>query len=105
MADIHPYNYPPPFTSVLLTECRPAWEPWKQGIYQVILALTMYLAPVVLMVLTYTHIALVLWLHNIPGDSVQGELGGGGVLRSGNESQSDLLLLWKHRSQRTQRWW
>ncbi|KAK7484040.1 hypothetical protein BaRGS_00024652 [Batillaria attramentaria] len=76
VADIDPYDYPPPFKSVLLTACMPAWEDWKQSIYQIILAVVMYLAPMVLMSLTYTHIALVLWVQEIPGDSVQsgGEL-------------------------------
>ncbi|KAL8621663.1 hypothetical protein ACOMHN_024634 [Nucella lapillus] len=72
VADTHPYPFPPPFQSALLTVCRPSWEPWKQSIYQLILALAMYLAPMVLMILTYTHIALVLWMQEIPGDSFHG---------------------------------
>ena len=73
VADTHPFDYPPPFTSVLLTECRPSWESWKQSIYQIILAIGLYLAPMILMILTYTHIALVLWMQEIPGDSIQGK--------------------------------
>ena len=73
VADIQPFNYPPPFTSVLLTQCGPSWEFWKQSIYQVILAIALYLAPMILMILTYTHIALVLWMQEIPGDSIQGK--------------------------------
>ncbi|KAK7088984.1 orexin receptor type 2-like [Littorina saxatilis] len=72
VADTHAYEFPPPFKSVLLTDCRPSWESWKQSIYQIILAIALYLAPIVLMTLTYTHIALVLWMQEIPGDSIQG---------------------------------
>ncbi|XP_076462821.1 orexin receptor type 2-like [Babylonia areolata] len=100
VADTHPYNYPPPFTSVLLTECGPAWEPWKQSIYQVILALAMYLAPMLLMLMTYIHIALVLWMQEIPGHSMQGVCGGrrpvvngtrGAATRGGGVSSSSRL--------------
>ena len=38
-----------------------------------ILAIALYLAPMILMILTYTHIALVLWMQEIPGDSIQGK--------------------------------
>ena len=74
VSDTHPHAFNPPFQSVLLTACRPSWEEWKQSIYQIILALAMYLAPMVLMILTYTHIALVLWMQEIPGDSIQGNV-------------------------------
>lgn len=57
-----------PLTKVRpLTPSRPSWDPLNQGIYQIILALIFYVLPMILMGLTYTHIACVLWKQDIPG--------------------------------------
>lgn len=58
------------------SSCRPSWDALNQGIYQLVLALLFYVLPMVLMALTYTHIATVLWKHEIPGVVVGAKISG-----------------------------
>ncbi|ESO92447.1 hypothetical protein LOTGIDRAFT_52425, partial [Lottia gigantea] len=74
VAQTYPYVYKPPFTSFLLTSCRPSWDPWVQSIYQTALMIVMYLFPLTLMALTYANIAYVLWRKEIPGEIRKYEL-------------------------------
>ncbi|KAH9496803.1 Orexin receptor type 2 [Bulinus truncatus] len=69
-ADTSPYSFPERIKTVLLTKCGPTWDDLNQGIYQVIVTVLFYLIPMILMALTYSHIATVLWRHEIPGDVV-----------------------------------
>ncbi|XP_025110290.1 orexin receptor type 2-like [Pomacea canaliculata] len=77
VADAERYKFPGTFESIVLTGCKPVWDAWKQSIYQVFLAVAMYIAPIVLMSLTYAHIAFVLWKVAIPGNSCQSVMAGG----------------------------
>lgn len=75
----NPYNYPGDFQTIYLTTCAPAWLEWKQIIYQISLVIVMYVCPLVLMGLTYTNIAVVLWRNDIPGQAEMGQYSKGFV--------------------------
>lgn len=53
--------------TVLLTSCRPGWKQNQQMVHQIVLLVLLYVLPLILMGITYTQIAIVLWRGNIPG--------------------------------------
>ena len=46
---------------------RPLWDDLNQSIFHIIQAVFFYVLPMAMMALTYTHVASVLWRHEIPG--------------------------------------
>lgn len=65
-------SYFPSEYTILLTTCKPGWSEEKQTIYQIVVLIVLYIIPMLLMAITYTHIALVLWKGNIPGATESG---------------------------------
>ena len=52
----------------LLISCRPSWPSMSnQVVYQGLMMVLMYLLPLILMTVTYSMIAVVLWTGRIPG--------------------------------------
>ncbi|XP_071118743.1 orexin receptor type 2-like [Haliotis cracherodii] len=89
----NPYNYPGDFQTIYLTTCAPAWLEWKQIIYQISLVIVMYVCPLVLMALTYTNIAVVLWRNDIPGQAEMGQYSKGKkpMIEGKGKSQEDKI--------------
>ncbi|BFZ16476.1 hypothetical protein BsWGS_19515 [Bradybaena similaris] len=93
VAEATPYNFPNRISTKLLTMCKPSWDPLNQGIYQIILALIFYVLPMILMGLTYTHIACVLWKRDIPGAIVNVKHSGRQPMLDGNRNaQEDQIV-------------
>ncbi|RUS78670.1 hypothetical protein EGW08_013558, partial [Elysia chlorotica] len=61
------YDFPGNYTSPYLIVCKPLWDDLNQSIYQILQAVFFYFLPMGMMALTYTHVANVLWRHEIPG--------------------------------------
>ncbi|XP_005106214.1 orexin receptor type 2 [Aplysia californica] len=96
VATTHPYPFPGHFTSIYLTRCSPSWNSLNQGIYQILVALFFYLLPMVMMGATYTHIATVLWKHEIPGAVV----GGRKPMLDGNRNSQDEQIMSRRKAAR-----
>ncbi|KAK0052134.1 orexin receptor type 2 [Biomphalaria pfeifferi] len=93
VAETFPYGFPKPFKSIYLTVCRPSWDTTNQGIYHIIVTVVFYLIPMILMAFTYSHIATVLWKHEIPGDVVGTKTQGRKPMLDGNKNtQEDQIL-------------
>ncbi|GFR92005.1 orexin receptor type 2 [Elysia marginata] len=87
--------FPANYTSPYLIQCKPLWDPLNQGIYQIVQSFVFYVLPMGLMALTYTHIASVLWKHEIPGVVVSSKNYGQSrkyMLDSNRNSQDDQII-------------
>ncbi|XP_059140533.1 orexin receptor type 2-like [Physella acuta] len=93
VAHAFPFQFPAPISSSLFTHCKPAWDNLNQGVYQIFVVVFFYLLPIVLMTLTYTHIATVLWSREIPGDVVGSKKSGRKpMLDSNRKSQEEQIM-------------
>ncbi|BFY99600.1 hypothetical protein BsWGS_02640 [Bradybaena similaris] len=100
VAQAVPYQFPQRISSTLLTMCRPSWDALNQGIYHLVLAVLFYVLPMILMALTYTHIAAVLWKHEIPGVVVASKIPGRKPMLDGNRNAQDEQIVARRKAAR-----
>ncbi|CAG5114609.1 unnamed protein product, partial [Candidula unifasciata] len=100
VAEAFPYHFPDRISSTLLTMCRPSWDALNQGIYQLVLAVLFYVLPMILMAMTYTHIASVLWKHEIPGVVVGSKIAGRKPMLDGNRNAQDEQIVSRRKAAR-----